>query len=427
MQDWSRDPYWLDGLPDLPRRSGNLPESTDVLVVGSGYTGLNAALETARAGRSTLVLDAGEPGRGCSTRNGGQVSPGIKPSLSALARKYGESKGRAIRDEGVAALDWIGERVKAEGIECGYRPCGRFHAAHSPKAREALVREAERLREEEGVPSEVVARGDQHAVLGTDLYHGGVVFPRHAALDPARYHRGLLGRAEEAGATVVGGCAVEAVERAGTGFEVRTSRGRVGARDVLVATNGYTGGATPRLRRRVVPIGSYIIATEPLPRKLMDRLFPEDRVVSDTRRVVYYFRPSPDRTRILFGGRVSANETDTAASGPLLHAEMCRVFPELRGCRISHSWMGTVAYTFDELPHTGVDGGVHYAMGYCGVGVALASYLGMRAGQRLLGLKEGATALDGLRFPTRPLYTGRPWFLPPVVAWYRWLDRARPA
>ena len=155
---------------------------------------------------------------------------------------------------------------------------------------------------------------------------------------------------------------------------------------------------------------------------MMDRLFPTDRVVTDTCKVVYYYRPSPDRTRVLFGGRVSATETDPTISGPRLHTDMCRLFPELEGIKVSHSWMGTVAYTFDELAHAGTHDGVHYSMGYCGSGVSIASYFGMRLGQKVLGTPEGRTAFDGLPFPTRPFYTGKPWFLPATVAFYRWRD-----
>ncbi len=231
--------------------------------------------------------------------------------------------------------------------------------------------------------------------------------------------RSVLG----AGAHVAAHCPALAIERGGGGFELTTPRGRIVARDVIVATNGYTGPLVPWLRRRTIPIGSYIIATEALPREVMDRLFPTDRIASDTCRVVYYYRASPDRSRVLFGGRVSATETDARVSGPRLHAAMARIFPELAGTRISHSWTGTVAYSFDTLAHCGTHEGLHYATGYCGSGVSMASYLGMRTGQRVLGLKEGRTAFDNLPFPTRPLYSGRPWFLPAVVAWYAWRDR----
>ena len=218
-------------------------------------------------------------------------------------------------------------------------------------------------------------------------------------------------------------CRVTRIEKDGEGFRVVTARGTTRARDVIVATNGYTGALTPWLQRRVIPIGSYMIATEPLPAGLMDRLIPKNRIVSDTRRVVYYYRASPDRRRILFGGRVSHDETDPRVSAPLLHRDMAQIFPELAPTRVTHSWCGFVAYTFDELMHVGRHDGIHYAMGYCGAGVGTASYFGMRIGQQVLGLAEGRTALDGLAFQTRPFYTGKPWFLAASVRYYRWRDR----
>ncbi|MEO0752088.1 MAG: FAD-binding oxidoreductase [Pseudomonadota bacterium] len=423
MPNWTDAPYWHDGLAAATGLSSGLPSSVDVLVVGSGYTGLNAAIETARGGRSTLVLDAGDPGHGCSTRNGGQISTSIKPSYAKLAAKHGDQAARAIRDEGKTALDWIETRIANESIDCAFRRAGRFHAAHTPQHYEDLTRDAKTLARDDGIEAQVVPRAEQRRELGTDRYFGGLLFPHHAVLDPGRYHRGLLETAMKAGAQVMGHCAVLAIEKRPDGYAVQTTQGTLKARDVAVATNGYTGGATPWLQRRVIPIGSYIIATEPLPKALVDTLFPTGRIASDTCKVVYYYRTSPDRQRILFGGRVSAGETDTTISGPRLYADMCRIFPELSAYRISHSWMGTVAYTFDELPHTGVHDGIHFAMGYCGAGVSMASYLGMRMGQKVLGLAQGRTAFDDLTFSTRPLYTGKPWFLPPMVAWYRWRDR----
>ena len=423
LPGWTEVPYWLDGLAAPGGLSARVPATTDVLIVGSGYTGLNTAIETARGGRETLVLDAGNPGHGCSTRNGGQISTSIKPSYAKLAAKHGTARARAIRDEGKTALNWIETRIKTEGIDCAFSRVGRFHAAHTPQHYEELTRDAEVLRRKDGIEVHAVSRAEQRSELGTERYHGGLVFPRHASMDPARYHRGLLDAVIGAGAQVVGQCRVLAIERHLGGFDVLTEDGNVRAKDVVVATNGYTGGATPWMQRRVIPIGSYIIATELLPKELVNQLFPTNRIASDTCKVVYYYRTTPDRRRILFGGRVSATETNALANGPRLYDDMCRIFPELTGYRISHSWMGTVAYTFDELPHIGVRDGVYFAMGYCGSGVSMASYLGMRLGKKVLGLAEGLTAFDDLPFPTRPLYTGKPWFLPPMVAWYRWRDR----
>jgi glycine/D-amino acid oxidase-like deaminating enzyme len=420
--DFKSDPYWWDVVPRPVIEPPALPARADVAVIGSGYTGLHAALQTARGGRHTVVLDAEAAGWGCSTRNGGQISTSIKPGYAELARRHGAERASRIIKEGQASLAWIAEFVATERIDCDFRVAGRFHAAHSPAQYEALARQAENQPKGLEVPVEIVSRAEQRAELGTDAYYGGAVFTRHAVVDPARYHRGLLERVVAAGAEVVPHCAVTGIAREGDEFRLTTARGTLTARKVVVATNGYTGPVTPWLRRRAIPIGSYIIATEPLPAGLMAKLMPRDRIVSDTRKVVYYYRASPDRQRVLFGGRVSHSETDPRISGPKLHAEMARIFPELKSVRISHSWCGFIAYTFDELAHIGEHEGLHYAMGYCGSGVGMASYFGMRLGQQVLGLRHGETAFDGLTFQTRPFYTGNPWFLAPSILYYRWRD-----
>lgn len=416
-------PYWWDRVPRPSLETPPLPAKTDVAIVGSGYTGLHAALQTARGGRSTLVLDAEDAGWGCSTRNGGQISTSVKPGFDVLAKRHGTQRAHDILQDGQRSLAWIKEFVAAENIDCDFAVVGRFHAAHNARQFERLAHAATHQRPGLEVEADVVPRGEQRAELGTDAYWGGVVYRQHASVDPARYHQGLLERVLVAGATVVARCPVTSITRDGDGFTVASARGVTRARNIVIATNGYTGRLTPWLQRRVIPIGSYMIATEPLDPALMARLMPKNRIVSDTRRVVFYYRASPDRTRILFGGRVSHDETDPAKSGPLLHADMVRLFPELAGTRISHSWCGFVAYTFDELMHIGEHAGIHYAMGYCGAGVGMASYLGMRVGLQVLGRPEGRTAFDGLAFETRPLYSGNPWFLAPAVRYYRWRDR----
>lgn len=420
--DFTTDPYWWEASPRPELEQQPLPRSVDVLVVGSGYTGLNAALVTARAGRTTLVLEKDRIGEGCSTRNGGQISTSVKPSFAELSRRHGADTARAILMDGQEALRWIGDFTSSEGIDCSFSVCGRFHAAHSAKAYEEIARGAENQTPGLEVGMEIVPRAEQHREVGTDAYHGGVVLTQHAVLDPGRYHAGLLARVQEAGAILADQCAALAIKRDGNGFIVSTSRGEVAARDIVVATNGYTGTATPWMRRRVIPIGSYVIATEAMPREIMQTVIPRGRIVSDSRKVVYYYRLSPDGTRMIFGGRVSQGETDPRVSAPLLHAEMARLFPQIAKARISHSWMGFVGYTFDTLAHTGTHDGMHYAMGYCGSGVSMASYLGMRTGQKVLKLKEGTTGFDGTTFVTRPFYTGNPWFLAASVRYYRWLD-----
>jgi glycine/D-amino acid oxidase-like deaminating enzyme len=415
--------YWVDGMAPLPTTDTDIAAEADVVIIGSGYTGMHAAIVTARAGKTTQVLDAETPGWGCSTRNGGQISSSVKPSLAELTKRFGSARARAIRAEGDASLDWIETFIKDNNIECDFMRSGRFHAAHTPRHFDMLVREAAHLGAEENVPTTIVSRHDQHSELGSDIYYGGVVFERHAAVHPAKYYAGILQTARAAGVRVTGRCPALNITKSGAGYCVSTPKGQIKAGKVVIATNGYSGDLMPWVQRRVIPIGSYIIATDPLPKALMDRLFPTNRIISDTCKIIYYFRPSPDRSRVLFGGRVSANETNPAISGPKLKQDMCRIFPELQNFGLSHSWCGTVAYSFDELMHIGVNDGVHYAMGYCGSGVGMASYLGMRLGQQVLALPEGKTAFDNIPFPTRPLYTGNPWFLPAMVRWYRWRDQ----
>ena len=191
---WKDTPYWLDGLDAPPDCAVALPPAVDVLVIGAGYTGLNAAIETARGGRATLVIDAAAPGAGCSTRNGGQISTSIKPSLAKLSAKYGEARARAIRAEGETALCWIEQRIAAESIDCGFNRVGRFHAAHSPAAYDRLAREAEDLTRQEGIEAFAVPRSESRAELAAMPIMAGRSFRATHRLTRRAFTAGSLRR-----------------------------------------------------------------------------------------------------------------------------------------------------------------------------------------------------------------------------------------
>ncbi len=204
-------------------------------------------------------------------------------------------------------------------------------------------------------------------------------------------------------------------------FTIATSHGQVNAREVLVATNGYTDGFVPALRRRIIPIGSYIIATERLSDELAHELSPKGRMFFDTKNFLYYWRVFDGR--MIFGGRASFLPTTVDRTAAILHRGMLEVHPQVRSKRIEYAWGGKVGFTFDRMPHAGrLSNGVAFAMGYCGTGVVMSTYLGARMGEWLCGGE--APALTRLRFPLVPVpYEGRPWFLPFAGEWFRLQDR----
>jgi glycine/D-amino acid oxidase-like deaminating enzyme len=415
-------PLWQEKIAAPRLADRPLPAAVDVLIVGAGYTGLSAARETAAAGRTTLVLDAAAVGAGCSGRNGGQVAYSIKPSLEKLSSRHGKERALAICREGREAVAYLRALATQGGVDCDWRERGCFYGAHTPRHFRAMAREARDQHPALQQRITVVTPAEQRQEIASDFYHGGCVYHDDASVDPMRLLLALLQRAQDSGAAILDQCAATAIRASRGGFDVQTPRGTVRAQKVLLATNGYSGPVSRWHRRRVIPIGSYQIATEPLGKERVLSLMPRGRNMVDSRRVVVYFRSSPDGERIIFGGRAALGEKDPLACVPRLRAMLTAIFPQLRAVRISHAWVGWVAYTFDTMPHVGQRDGLYCCMGYCGQGVALAPYFGMRIGRQMAGLSDGRTALDDLPFPSRPYYFGAPWFLAPSVWVYRTLD-----
>lgn len=414
--------FWQATMPALPDRRGRpLPDVADVVVIGGGLTGVTAARQLARQGATVTLLEAETLGWGASTRNGGIVHPGYHWGPRTLIERHGEETGRALYAETLEAYETVGRLVAEESIDCSFEERGHLELAYAP----GHVRGLEEARDGlalVGVEASVIGRDALRAEIGTDAYHGALVFPGSGGLHPGRYFVGLAEAAARAGADLHEGVRARAIRPQADGrVVVETDRGAIIARDVVVGTNGYTDGAVPALRRRLIPIGSYIIVTEVLPEDLAAELSPRGRMFFDTKNFLYYWRLTPDR-RMLFGGRASFRPTSVERTAAILHRGLLEVHPQLRSAAIEYAWGGNVGFTVDRMPHVGRTAGVTYAMGYCGTGVAMATYLGTRIGEWLGG--GPAPVLSRLRFPLVPApYEGRPWFLPFVGEYFRFVDR----
>lgn len=424
LSDTKNFPYWWKDAPRPTATTHEQLKHVDVAVVGAGYTGLNAALVLARAGLSVTVFEAGQIGEGASSRNGGMIGPSFhKLGIDGLRAKYGQERTDGIIRESLGFVGYLERFLKAERIDAEFVRNGRFRGALKPQHYDDMQRQLETLQHACGVKGFMVPQEDQATETGSIRFFGGVVYDTDGGLHPVKYLNGLSERTIEAGAVLMPQTPVTKIERTKVGYRVTTPKGITQADHVAVCTNGYTTHSFAGLRRRVLPLRSAMIATAPIEPALMDRLMPKKRVYGDSRRIVAYYRPSPDGTRILFGGRATGLREDAKNNAAQLRASMIEIYPELRDVPIDNVWSGLVAYTFDHAPHIGQRDGLFYTMGYCGSGVARASYFGNKLGHKILGNSEGRTAFDDLSFNSKPFYTGNPWFMPAVLNWHRFADR----
>lgn len=417
-------PYWWDETP--PRKLFHAPPArTDVVIVGGGFTGLNAAIALRNAGVEVVVLEAEDFGRGASSRNAGHVSSGVNLGKSAsasnvrspLEQRLPEGVFDQLRTEAAASFDFIETRIAELSRDVQYRRSGRVVCAVLPGHFEAMKGKAAKM-QRDGVT--LYDRDQQRKVIGSDLYHGAMTIDRAGQLHPGHYLQGLVDMAEARGAVLCDNMRVTGVERTGTAWTVRAGQAEILCDKVMMATNGYSDGLRPWLRRRIIPAASYIVVTDELPEGMIDQLLPRGRTAVDSRRLLSYFRPTPDRKRILFGGRASLRVRDAAHLSSELADRLHAVFPETRGISVRYAWSGQIAFTFDLLPHLGEREGVVYALGCNGSGVAMQSYLGHQAGRAMAG--ETPSAFWNLDFPTMPFYREKAWFLPAMTGWYRFRD-----
>ncbi len=356
------------------------------------------------------MLERHTIGWGASSRNGGFVLPGYKPDIEDLARRLGVPEARRLFALSVEAVEGLEALIAEEGIACDYARCGTVVLAAKPGHMAGLERSRRFLQRELGHETTLLSAAELRSEIASTRYHGGLLDPLAGAVQPARLVDGLARAAERAGARLVEQADVRRAARDAGDWVLTTSAGEIRAGSILVATNGYTGGVVPALRRRVVPVGSYLIATVPLAADAADRLIPRRRVLSDTKNLLYYFRRSAD-DRLVFGGRAAFTPTPVARSAEILQRGLVEVFPELAGTPIDYAWGGQVAFTLDQMPHAGRLNDVYYALGYGGHGVAMATWLGARMGHAIAG-RAPLPQLDGA-VPSHPSLRRHP-VVPPV-------------
>lgn len=419
------EPYWLATAPPFGAgATGPVSGKVDVAVVGGGFTGLSAALALAKAGASVAVLEAGRVVGEASGRNGGHCNNGLAHDLGGLAKTIGLERACALYRAFDAAVDTVEALVSREAIACDFIRGGKIKLAAKPGHFAGLERSAALLHRHVEPDLTVVQPRDTRNEVGSNGFHGGVVYPRGAAMHMGRFGAGLAEAAARAGASIVENAPVTALARlGGRTHRVVTARGALEAGQVLLATGASRAGPFGWLRRRIVPIGSFIIATEPLEDALAVSILPTRRNAVTTKAIGNYFRLTSDN-RLIFGGRarfaLSSPRSD-ARSGAILQARMLELFPQLAGTRIDYCWGGLVDMTADRLPRAGERDGVFYATGYSGHGTQMSVHMGQIMARIMAG-DAAANPFAGLAWPAIPGHLGPPWFLPLVGAYYRYQD-----
>jgi glycine/D-amino acid oxidase-like deaminating enzyme len=419
--------FWHDTV-EMPTSEhlNSLPSKVDLAVIGGGIPGLSAARQLAKRSVSVAVLDSETIGWGASSRNGGMALTGLKLDAEVVEGRYGRDLTLQLFEDSIASLATVEQIINQDHIDCGIARTGHLLVANKPAHYEALLHESEWCARNFNHVTRPIPRGELSNEIGSQVYFGGLVDETSAGLNPAQYVAGLAKSAERAGAVLCPKARVMQIQKINEGYKLITQRGELHANQVLVTTGGYTGAATPILRRRIIPIGSYIIATQPLPENLAHQLIPHHRMVFDYKHYLNYYRLSADN-RIVFGGRAAffpETSSTIRSSAEILRREMIHVFPQLLETQVEYAWGGTLDFAFDQMPHAGQLEGIYYALGFAGHGVALGTHLGLRMANAILDGTVKELPYNTYAFPTAPLglYNGRPWFLPLIGLWHRILD-----
>ncbi|MFT3732160.1 MAG: FAD-dependent oxidoreductase [Hyphomicrobium sp.] len=414
---------WTEApAPAIPADPLQSNESCDLAIVGGGILGLSSGLHAARQGQAVRIVDAAGVGDRASGLNGGQVIASLKYDPDWLIAHFGEKRGGALAQFAASTADAVFELITREKLAVPREARGWIQAAHS----EAAMRAAETRAKQwiaHGVPAKILNVEDVTRLTGAKGYLGGWFDPRGGAIQPFAYTRELARIGTAAGVRIAENTRIRRLQRENAAWVLEASDGKMlRAKTVIVATNAYADALVPGLARTLLPLHSFQIATEPLSETILASILPEGQVVSDSRRIVVYYRRGPNR-RMLLGGRGSMSEpTDPKAWAHLEHA-LKRLYPALSDAKIEKRWFGHVAMTLDHLPHVHEpEPGLIIAAGCQGRGVGLMTALGPRLVDYLA--TRDAERIPFPITPIRPIpfHAFRNIGISAAIAWYRLVD-----
>lgn len=418
------DSYWLDTAPPLLSAcEGPVDGQTDVVVIGGGFTGLSAAQALGKRGAAVSVLDAGRIGGGASGRNGGQVNTGVAQDFAALVAQLGVERASACYRAFSDAVDTVERLIREENIDCNYMATGKLKLASKPHHLAHLEKTAEAIRRAVDTDIELIDRSRIRSEIQSDSFYGGLLQRHGGQMHMGKFTVGLAEAAVRRGAKLYENAAVTAIAKDGGGFRITTARGEVRAKQVLIATGPSRHGPFGWYRRRLAPVGSFIVVTEPVAPALLAQVFPNRRAYTTTRLMHNYFRVTPD-SRLLFGGRArftASERPSDAKSGRILQEGLASMFPMLASARIDYCWGGLVDMSADRLPHAGQHDGIYFSMGYSGHGTQMSTHMGQVMADVMDG-REDRNPWRESEWPAIPGHTGKPWFLPLVGTYYRIKD-----
>ncbi|TMN23268.1 NAD(P)/FAD-dependent oxidoreductase [Lentibacillus cibarius] len=354
-------------------------QSCDVVIIGGGFTGLSTAYHLEEKSCSTIVLEKGKVGSGASGRNGGEVLTGYLGSMEYWAKKKGLQAAKQMWQLSLDSIDLIEDIITKNSISCDFERNGEFVAAYKPSHLEAMKKDQEFMANKLNYHEmDIIEKNEMKRELETTFYSGGCIDYNSAHFHPLNYTLGLAEAAEKLGAKIYERSeAVHIKRNSKNNFIVHTEKGKVIADKLVIATNAYSGDLNKKIKKAVVPVESIMIATEPLSEPTVKNLIKNNRAVSDTKNLLYYFRRTGDN-RLAFGGsgRASSKRDQNQIYENLLDGMLC-VFPQLKGARIEYRWGGKVGFTKNMLPYVGkMKEGIHFAFGYGGHGAAMSSLLG---------------------------------------------------